>query len=251
VVALPHDERGRGEAIVLIHAGVADRRMWAEHLEPLAGAGYRVVAVDLPGFGDAPAKATAKWSAVVATLDELGIERAALVGNSLGAGVALRTAVVAPERVSALVLVSALAPGREPSEQLVSVWTREEEEFDAGGPEAAVQAVLAAWTLPDAPAELRERVATMQRRVYELEDLDLPQPTDPLEKDPAALQALTIPTLILAGEHDMVDFTAGADQLAAAIPDSRLSVIRGAGHLAPLETPVQFRELVISFLNEA
>ncbi|HEY2006611.1 MAG TPA: alpha/beta fold hydrolase, partial [Solirubrobacteraceae bacterium] len=131
------------------------------------------------------------------------------------------------------------------------VWTREEEEFDAGGPEAAVQAVLAAWTLPDAPAELRERVAAMQRRVYELEDLDLPQPTDPLEKDPAALQALTIPTLILAGEHDMVDFTAGADQLAAAIPDSRLSVIRGAGHLAPLETPEEFRELVISFLNEA
>jgi 3-oxoadipate enol-lactonase len=251
VVALPHDERGRGEAIVLIHAGVADRRMWAEHLEPLAGAGYRVVAVDLPGFGDAPAEATPPWSAVVNTLDELGIERAALVGNSFGAGVALRTAVVAPERVSALVLVSALAPGREPSAQLTAVWEAETAAFDSDGFEAAVQAVVEAWTLPDATPELRERIATMQRRVYELDEPDLPQPTDPLEQDPAALQALTMPTLILYGVHDMSDFRDGAAELANQISGSRQAVLEGAGHLAPLETPRSLREHVLGFLKDA
>jgi pimeloyl-ACP methyl ester carboxylesterase len=50
-VTLPHDEAGSGPAVVLLHAGVADRTMWSEHLEHLADAGYRAVAMDLPGFG--------------------------------------------------------------------------------------------------------------------------------------------------------------------------------------------------------
>ncbi len=52
---LPYDEAGSGPVVVLIHAGIADRTMWSDHLEPLAAAGYRAVAVDLPGFGKAPA----------------------------------------------------------------------------------------------------------------------------------------------------------------------------------------------------
>ncbi len=51
---LPHDELGSGPALVLLHAGIADRRMWSEHLAPLAEAGYRAIAIDLPGFGEAP-----------------------------------------------------------------------------------------------------------------------------------------------------------------------------------------------------
>ncbi|MGH9062286.1 MAG: alpha/beta fold hydrolase [Acidimicrobiales bacterium] len=50
---LPYDEAGDGEPVILLHAGVADRTMWHEHLEPLAAAGYRVLAIDLPGFGEA------------------------------------------------------------------------------------------------------------------------------------------------------------------------------------------------------
>jgi 3-oxoadipate enol-lactonase len=50
VVLLPHDDVGTGLAVVLLHAGIADRTMWAEHLRPVAAAGYRVVAMDVPGF---------------------------------------------------------------------------------------------------------------------------------------------------------------------------------------------------------
>src|ERR1700741_1493969 len=53
VAVLPHDDRGAGEAVVMLHAGVADRSMWREHLDWLADAGHRAIAVDLPGFGDA------------------------------------------------------------------------------------------------------------------------------------------------------------------------------------------------------
>jgi len=121
---LPHDEVGTGPAVVLLHAGIADRTMWAEHLDPLAEAGYRVVAVDLPGFGEAPVPPgeQAAWADVLQTMDELSIERAALVGNSFGGAVALRAAFVAPDRVSALVFISSPAPDLEPSPELEAVW---------------------------------------------------------------------------------------------------------------------------------
>src|SRR5437763_35214 len=105
-VKLPYDEAGSGPAVVLLHAGVLDRRMWAAHLEPLAAAGYRAIAPDLPGFGDAPVPAAyTEWLDVLETLDTLGVERAVLVGNSFGGAMALRVAAVAPERVRGLVLV--------------------------------------------------------------------------------------------------------------------------------------------------
>ena len=51
---LPLDEAGTGPALVLLHAGIADRSMWSEQLSPLAAAGFRVIAPDLPGFGEMP-----------------------------------------------------------------------------------------------------------------------------------------------------------------------------------------------------
>jgi pimeloyl-ACP methyl ester carboxylesterase len=63
-------------------------------------------------------------------------------------------------------------------------------------------------------------------------------------------KALRVPALIAAGEHDMSDFLAAASALAEAIPDSLLNVIAHAGHLAPLEVPQAFREMVIGFLDE-
>src|SRR5947209_6168843 len=165
---LPYDEAGTGPVLVLLHAGVADRRMWSEHLAPLAAAGYRVIAPDLPGFGDAPeAPPLGPWNDVLALLDGLGIEDAALAGDSLGAAVALRVAVVAPRRVRALALLSARAEEVSQSERLQAVWAAEEEAIERGDVDAAVQAVVDGWTLPDAPPELRERVATMQRQALE------------------------------------------------------------------------------------
>src|SRR5919198_5385231 len=158
---LPFDEAGSGPAVVLVHAGVADRSMWSEQLEPLAAAGYRALAFDLPGFGDAPVAPgpQAPWNDLLAAMNELGIGDAALVGNSFGAAVALRLAVVAPSRVRALALVSAPVDEVEHSERLTAVWTAEEEALERGDVDTAVRAVVDAWTLPDSPPELRERVA--------------------------------------------------------------------------------------------
>jgi pimeloyl-ACP methyl ester carboxylesterase len=252
---LPYTEAGSGEAVLLIHAGIADRSMWDEHLGWLAQAGFRAVAVDLPGFGEAPAQPGphADWEDVLRTLRDLDIDRATIVGNSFGAAVALRVAAIAPAAISAMALISPPAPGLEPSPQLRAAWEAEETALEAGDVDAAVRAIVDAWTLPDAPDALRQRVAAMQRRAFELQLAvpDAAEAPDPLEQHPEVLERLDVRTLTAAGEHDMRDFIEGAQQLAQTLPDARYVTIGGAGHLAPLEAPEAFEELLREFLGVA
>jgi pimeloyl-ACP methyl ester carboxylesterase len=238
-VQLPHDDVGSGPAVVLLHAGVADRTMWAEHLQPLADAGRRIVAVDLPGFGEAPEPPLLQpWDDVLETMDALGVERATLVGNSFGAAVALRVAALAPERVAALVLVSPPPREWDPSPQLQAAWDAEEAALKRGDVDGAAAAVAEAW----APARLRERVAAMQRRALETqmaagEPEEAPDPLEGRRLEP-------VPAVIAVGEHDMPDFHAAAEAWGAELPHARRVTIAGAGHLAPLEQPEAFRELL-------
>ena len=251
---LPHDDVGTGSAVVLLHAGIADRTMWADHLRPIADAGHRVVAMDLPGFGEAPpAPEDAAWSDVVQTMDALSLDRAALVGNSFGGAVALRVAVVAPERAVAIALVSAPPPDLEPSDELKAAWDAEESALERGDIEGAVGAVLDAWMLADAPTTLRDRVAAMQRRAFEVQAAAgrVTEAQDPIDAQPGALGRLAIPALVAAGELDMPDFRFGAEALAQQLPHARHVVIPRAGHLAPLDQPEAFRELLLGFLRES
>ena len=250
---LPFDEIGSGTPLVLLHAGIADRTMWTEHLAPLAEAGYRVVAPDLPGFGAArvaPGE-QAPWADVLEFLDSLGLDQVALVGNSFGAAVALRMATVEPDRVTAMVLISASAPTLEPPAELEEMWEAEESALDHGDVDAAVAAVLRTWTLPGASPELRERIAAMQRRAYE-QQAKAPETTeapDPVEDDPTVLAGLAVPALVAAGEFDLSYFRESAVELGRLLPSGRSTVIPGAGHLAPLEAPELFRHLVLDFLR--
>jgi pimeloyl-ACP methyl ester carboxylesterase len=250
---LPHDERGSGEAVVLLHAGIADRTMWDEHLDKLAEAGYRGIALELPGFGEAPPPPgpQAPWEDVLRALRDLDVESAALVGNSFGAAVALRVAVVAPAAVRRLILVSPPPVDEAPSPALQAAWEAEEEALERGDIDGAVEAVLQAWLQPDAPAALRDRVATMQRRTFELQGaaIAVSEAPDPLEGHPEALSRLQMPVLVLAGEADMPDFKRAGEEIATAIPGARSEVLNGAGHLAPLETPDQFWSALHAFLK--
>jgi pimeloyl-ACP methyl ester carboxylesterase len=246
---IPFDEAGSGPAVILLHAGVADRRMWEDLLPELAAAGLHAIALDLPGFGDAEIEPgpQAPWNDVLIAMNELAIERAALVGNSFGAAVALRVAVIAPARVSALVLASTPMPG-EPSERLAAAWEAEGEALERGDVDAAVAAVAEAWTQP---GPVRDRVSEMQRRAFELQLSagEVEDAPDPVEEDPESLTRIDVPVLAIAGAQDMPDFVAGADTLARVVPGARHVVVRGAGHLVPLEAPDEFRALLIDFLT--
>jgi pimeloyl-ACP methyl ester carboxylesterase len=162
-------------------------------------------------------------------------------------------ALVAPARVSALVLISAPPPDLgDPSPELTAAWEAEGAAVERGDTEAAVRAVVEAWTLPDAPAELRARVAEMQRRAFLVQAgaTPVPEAPDPVEQHPDGLATLDVPALVAAGEREQFsDFRDGARGLAQTLPGGRHAVIDGAGHLAPLESPTTFRALLLDFLR--
>src|SRR5687767_1691092 len=103
-----HEVTGDGPAVLLVHAGVCDSRMWARQVEDLR-TDHRVITVDRRGYGKTPLEAGAKYADaadLLEVLDELGVETTAVVAASFGAYVALQAASKQPERFSRLVLMS-------------------------------------------------------------------------------------------------------------------------------------------------
>src|SRR5690242_7081620 len=149
---LPFDAVGEGPVVLLLHAGIADRTMWREHLAPIADSERRAIALDLPGFGEAGLEPgpQSPWEDVLQTLRVLTSDPVVLVGNSYGGAIALRLAALAPSAVAALALISAPAPGadEEPSDELAAVWEAEEAALEDGDVERAVAVVVDGWTLP-------------------------------------------------------------------------------------------------------
>lgn len=252
---LPSTEAGRGRPVVLLHARPTDRTMWDAHLPLLAAAGVRAIALDLPGHGDATVsdrREAAPWSDVLDTLDHLGADRFVLAGNSLGALVALQTAVTAPERVEGLVLIGYRPHDQPASPALTAAWEAERKALATGDLDAAVKAGVQAWTSAGATEEVRTHAARMLRRqlTEQLTHGEPPQATDPLGTGPAALRTLRgVPALVAVGEHDMPDFHEGGEGLVRDLDAGEATVISGAGHLAPLEQPAAFCALVLDFVR--
>ncbi|WP_246127601.1 alpha/beta fold hydrolase [Amycolatopsis rhizosphaerae] len=237
---------------MLLHARPTDRTMWKAHLPLLAAGGIRAIALDLPGHGDAAVhnqRKVAPWSDVVDTLDHLGVNRFVLAGNSLGALVALNVAVAAPDRVEGLVLIGYRPHEQPPSARLQMAWDAERTALDAGDVDAAVQAGLEAWTADGASHDAKAHAALMLRSQLEfrLAHGEVPQAEGPLDQDPTALRSLAIPAMIGVGEYDMPDFFKGGEQLARELHAGDPVVIPGGGHLAPLEQPAEFCELLLGF----
>ena len=260
---LAHDRSGPvGDLpLLLLHAGVADRRMWDGGVwETLTG--HRdVVRVDLRGFGDSserPDGALAPWRDVLAVLDHLGAERVHVVGASFGAGVGVEVALAEPDRVASLLLAApggSLIPAM--TGQLRAFAQAEDAALEAGDLDAAVAANVLTWVDgPDreqsrVPAEVRDRVAVMQRRAFELtadwEDVEED------ELDPAALDRLAelgVPTLVLSGGLDLDAIGDAADAVESGVPGSRRVDWPDVAHLPSMERPDDFAALVLGWLGE-
>jgi len=240
--------------VVLVHAGVADRRMWEPQWSALTEE-YDAVRLDLRGFGesaDRPAGALSPVDDLLDTLRELGIERCRLVGASFGAGVAVEVALTRPELAESLLLV---APGgaliAELTPELGAFFAAERAALADDNLEAAVEANLAAWV--DGPRRepgsvdpaVRELVGVMQRRAFELtadwDDLD----DDELE--PPALDRLDeirVPTQILVGAFDLDAIQDTARSVATGIPGTRLVEWPDTAHMPSLERPDDFLVLM-------
>src|SRR4051794_24141984 len=173
---LAYGAEGRGEPIVPVHSGIADRRMWDPQWASFAAVG-RAIRYDARGYGETlpPAGAWSHHADLLDLLDELGVGRAHLVGTSMGAGVAVEAELARPRAVASLFLV---APGGallgDAADSLRQVWHEEIEALDRGDLDAAVEVNLRAWV--DGPSrardavdpEVRAFVGRMQRDAFEL-----------------------------------------------------------------------------------
>jgi 3-oxoadipate enol-lactonase len=252
---IAYDVVGSGPPVLLLHAGIGDRRMWDAQV-PAFAEHFTVIRFDARGFGETrkPDAPFAPYADAIGLLDHLGISRAHFVGVSMGSQTAIEAAIAAPERVSALVAVAART-GTPVSRALRAGWERVDELYEAGDIAGAVEYELRMWVdgpdrSPDAvDPEMRERVREMNGALFTRDDVDGEElPLDP----PAAerLAEISAPTLILYGDKDVIDVRQAAGPLAAAIPGARLAVIPDAAHLPQMERPELFNEIVLGFLLE-
>ena len=166
---LAYDRAGPRERlpVVLLHAGIADRRMW-DPLWPGLTAERDAIRLDLRGFGESAPAPAARWTPSATCWRRSDVPASTLVGASFGAGVAVELTLTAPERVASLLLAG---PGgsliAEVTPQLRAFWDAENAALEAGDLDAAVEANLDTW-VPGADPAVRELVAVMQRRAFEL-----------------------------------------------------------------------------------
>jgi 3-oxoadipate enol-lactonase len=247
-----------GLPVVLIHAGIADRRMWDPQWSALT-ADHDVVRLDLRGFGDSidrPQGALSPVDDVLDTLAGLGVGCCHLVGASYGAGVAVEVALTGPEQVASLLLV---APGgsliAEATPDLRAFFDAERAALAGEDLDEAVEANLSWWVdgpQRDASAvdpKVRDLVRRMQRRAFELtvdwDDLE------EKELDPPALDRLSeihVPTLVLVGAQDLDAIQQTADRVTAGVPDARRVDWPDTAHVPSMERPDDFLALLRDWL---
>jgi len=237
---------------VFLHPGVGDSGVWEPQWQALAPR-FSLVRCDLPGFGRSPVEqaSVSLAGAVAALLDALHVRGSAIVGNSLGARVALELAVARPELVGALVLVGALLPGGEASSTLSAFNEAERRALEEGDLERAVELNLDMWLAPGTDESVREHVRRMQRRAFELQ---LPWGDELTEEHLVAevqtrLEDVRVPTLVVVGSADVDDVQQCGRRLLASLPESESATVVGAAHVPSLERPEDFDAAVRPFLE--
>jgi len=245
-----YEVRGRGEAVVLVHAFSLDSRMWEPQAAELERE-HLVIRYDQRGHGrSAPiTDGFAAYEDLGAVLDAAGVARAALVGLSSGSSIAIDFALTHPERVTRLVLASPGLGGYRPVGSFDWI-APVSEALRAGdvGEAARRWSETPLMSIPSRPAgdSLMRRMVEGNAALWSLSS----NPERPL--DPPAigrLERIGVPVLVIVGSRDLVDTRAVADTLAARIPGARKVEIPGTGHLVSLEAPETFNGLLREFLG--
>jgi 3-oxoadipate enol-lactonase len=249
-------------SVVLLHAGVADRRMWDPQW-PALTATRDAIRLDLRGFGGSdrpPVAVVDPVTDVVDTLEHLGMASCHLVGSSFGAGVAVEVALTRPQLVRSLVLAP---PGgrllTERTAALAAFAAVENDAIERGDVDAAVEANLEAWVagqgrdLSEVDPAVTASVRQMQRRAFDVDTawtalgLDLRG----VHLEPPAVERLaevTQPVLLVVGGLDLDTVRLAADALDAGLPDVRRIDRPNSAHLPSMEEPEWFLRLLVDWV---
>ncbi len=248
---------GKGYPLVLLHAGIADRRMWEPQI-PVFAEKYRVITYDMRGYGktEMPPGYYAHHRDLYRLMDYLGITRANILGLSLGGREALNLTIEHPERVNRLVLVgSGLGGYRMKDQGTIEQWPAIETAIQTGKYEQAAELEMRIWvagqkrSLQEVDPEVRRLAKEMLIPTYATPpEKGLEEPLEP----PASsrLWEVKAPTLLMIGELDVPDMQTIFKVLSAGIQGAQKITIPGTAHLPNLEKPAEFNKAVMDFLAE-
>lgn len=253
-----YQESGSGDPLVLVHAAVADHRMWDDQWDTFAQQ-YRVIRYDMRGFGRSECGEGTFVNAddLRGLLDALGIEKAHLLGCSKGGETVLDFAVEHPDRVLSLTAASATPTGFEmqgaPPPQIAHIGAA------IGAGDWQQVAELHAQMFVDSTHRTPEQSNPAVRQRMKAMNLDslpnmlfLMEHETPIEPPAVSrLDSIHAPALLIVGALDHAELNRAADVMSAAMPDARKVVIEGAAHLPNMEQPDIFNRTMLDFLSAA
>ena len=252
---LAYESAGSGPAVLLMHAGITDRRMWDPQWDALAER-FNAIRYDARGFGSSadPSRPYTLHGDALDVLDALEIERATVVGASMGGGAALDMALAVPHRVAALVTVNSTPSGWAHSRELIRRWEAVDAAFEAKGIDAANELEMKMWLDgPHRPVDsvdrrIRTEVASVNRVLLERQMTFTVEPGDLEPPATERLGSLRCPALVITGELDQPSILAGAFELARGSGAEHIE-IGGTAHLPNLERPREFLAALMPFLE--
>jgi pimeloyl-ACP methyl ester carboxylesterase len=239
--------------VVFIHGAQNDHSVWILQSRYLAHHGHGVLAVDLPGHGRsageplADIEALARW--LIALLDAAGVERATLVGHSMGSLIALECSGLAPARLAGLVLVGTAVPMKVSDALLDAARTDEQKAFD----------MINAWSHqslnhhPGTPGPgfsvFVQNRRLMERQAPGVLHTDF-SACNAYQQGLARAQALQVPTLFVLGQRDVMTPARSGKTLAAQVKQAQVVEIEDCGHALQSERPQQVLEAIVRFLAQ-
>lgn len=255
---LYYEVEGEGYPLLLLHAGVADSRMWNAQVGVYAQE-YQVIRYDLRGFGQSvmPSGRFSHYDDAAQLLKFLHIEHACVIGVSFGGSVAIDVTIAYPDMVDALVLGAPALSGYEPSSPAMQQFFIEEDEaLQQGDLARATEINLRMWV--DGPQRSPEHVPPdIRKQVYEMQfqNFSVPEAADvvEVELEPPAmsrLHTIQIPTLVIVGEQDVPEFQQISTIVTEGIPNATMTTIPDTAHLPSMEHPDVFNRIILNFLNE-
>ncbi len=250
------ERHGSGPPVVLIHGFGLNRAMW-QWMLPALTPHFSVLTYDLLGHGEsAPPHGTpdlAMFSRqLLGLMDRCGIERAAVVGFSLGGMIARRVALDHPDRLSALAILNS-PHDRSPAER--EAVRKRVRQTEKRGPAANVEPALERWFTSAFRAEAPDTVALVRAWIMRNDSALYPQLYRVLAEGDAelvqGLERIPCPTLVMTGEDDPGNTPAMARAMAGLIPGARLVILPGLRHMALAEAPDAVNAPLCAFLRDA
>lgn len=256
---LYYEVAGEGHPLVLIHAGIADSRMWDDQFALFAER-YRVVRYDLRGFGksECPPGPYTLRDDLYGLLSFLGMRKTYLIGCSMGGSLAIDFTLEHPDMVGALTPVCAGLGGFEPSDTdaETAYWQDAEAAEKAGDIALLNEMEVHLWV--DGLGRTPEHVnPSVRERVREMNGLALAREAEASKAErqrldpPAAgrLAEIHVPTLVVIGDQDLSGTQQTADKLASEIAGARKVVFHDTAHVPSMEKPDEFNRVVLDFLS--